>query len=427
MTGTHSFPTFNRAATPAVVVDQGHARLHYAVPLAVHKAGMLRAAVCDYYSDGGKMDRVIRAGIAAVAKGTAQRMKERRSLSLPTSLVVQDRARTLALDAARHISKRSAATHWDRWSAWRAPLIETTVRRTKANVIHGFVSSLHPPLLKSLRERGTHCSGDQVIAATHVLRRESQIQDERFKGWMAEGQAMELGRLESLERETWPLLERITCASDFVRAGLVEAGLGGERVHVLPYPFARTGSDPGDRPSKPSDSPLTVGFVGTVSLRKGAPYFLQLARRLASPTLRFEMVGPIQLTDKIVQEYSDCVDFVGPVSRRKVEKRLEQFNVFLFPSTCEGSAGVIYEAANAGVPIVTSPNSGTHLKAPEEVAFRDYADIDGLCAEVVALVESPALRQSRASAAWRALDRCSIEAYSSGIANVFREMCSGQS
>ena len=56
---------------------------------------------------------------------------------------------------------------------------------------------------------------------------------------------------------------------------------------------------------------------------------------------RFVMVGPIALDAGAVARHAGAVELAGPVSRAEVPAWLEKFDVFFFPSTCEGSASAV--------------------------------------------------------------------------------------
>jgi glycosyltransferase involved in cell wall biosynthesis len=56
---------------------------------------------------------------------------------------------------------------------------------------------------------------------------------------------------------------------------------------------------------------------------------------------------------------------------------LEKFDVFFFPSTCEGSAGAVMEAMGAELPVLTTHNSGTRVRDGVEGFIRSCNDIDG--------------------------------------------------
>jgi glycosyltransferase involved in cell wall biosynthesis len=135
-----------------------------------------------------------------------------------------------------------------------------------------------------------------------------------------------------------------------------------------------------------------VGFVGAVGLRKGAPYFLEIAKRLGNENLKFVMVGPVLLTETAARSMSRHVELAGRVARSQVADFLRRFDIFLFPSTCEGAAGAAMEAMALGLPVIASPNAGTSVRDGIDGLIRDYDDIDALAAAVQRLAGDAALR-----------------------------------
>ena len=71
-----------------------------------------------------------------------------------------------------------------------------------------------------------------------------------------------------------------------------------------------------DRPDE-----LLILSVGLVGLRKGAPYFAEVARRLAGAKVKFKLVGPVQVSKQAVEKMSPHVELVGRVSRSAIAGR----------------------------------------------------------------------------------------------------------
>jgi len=100
---------------------------------------------------------------------------------------------------------------------------------------------------------------------------------------------------------------------------------------------------------------LTVGAVG---LRKGSPTVLETAK-LAGPRCEFRMVGALNLSAAALASMAGHVDVRGPVPRSSIRDHYAWADVFFLPSVCEGSATVVYEALAAGLPVLTTPNTGS--------------------------------------------------------------------
>lgn len=398
-------------------MDQGHARLHYAVPLAMERAGILALAFCDYFRKNDAFDTAAIGLSRFFSKGLAERMHDRYTPDLPPEKLRTERAWTLWRTWLKGVKGEHDGPYWDAWAKHRAKLIGRNLHH--GNALHGYITSLYPPLLREAGERGLHRSGDQIIAPVVEQERQAALQHERFPGYAKPGKPSDLARLRGEEERTWPELDLVTCPSPYVREVLGEVGVDPGRVAVLPYPFDVAHAEP-NRPVKP-EGPLVVGFVGAVNLRKGTPYFVQVAKRLASERLKFRMIGPVDISDQAVQDAGGAVEFCGGVPRSQVKQELRDMDVFFFPSTCEGSAGVLYEASSMALPIVTSPNSGTHLRSPDEAVVLPYDDIDGYVEAIAALADDAERRRALGQASCAALSRCSLDAYAASIRDVLSE------
>ena len=168
---------------------------------------------------------------------------------------------------------------------------------------------------------------------------------------------------------------------------------------------------------------MTVGFVGAVGLRKGAPYFMEVARRISSERLKFVMVGPLHLRPEVVSRYGSAVQFVGGVSRGEVAQWLSRFDILFFPTTCEGSAGSLMEAMASGLPVVTSPNSGTVARDGVEGFLAAYDDAATLSERILRLAQDEGLRQRMGQAARRRAEEFNLDWYSREIGRLLRRVC----
>jgi glycosyltransferase involved in cell wall biosynthesis len=160
------------------------------------------------------------------------------------------------------------------------------------------------------------------------------------------------------ERMEWEAADSIVCGSEFVRDGIRASGGPVERCCVVPYGTRPTVAAPRrgfDR------GPLRVLTVGAVGLQKGAPYVLAAARSLKGRA-EFRMVGRIGVTGYARALLSRHVTLLGAVPRPEIQSHYAWADVFLFPSICEGSAAVCYEALAAGLPVITTPNAGSVVR-----------------------------------------------------------------
>jgi glycosyltransferase involved in cell wall biosynthesis len=369
-----------------VAVVQDGARLHYALPLALQRRGLLERVFTLWYTAPGSAAAWAARALRAVAPALGRRASDRHHPEL---------------DAAR-VASHPALLLRQRWARRRFPTDEAFFHHCarleadwilragwgRADTLAGFVRNLHPDLCRAARADGLRVVIDQMCTPAPVQEREVQLQARRWPGW--EPAAATPRHAREFERDTWANADHITCPSEYVRDGLLGEGVAPERISVCPYPVAATEFRPVERAAR--CRPLTVGFVGRVNLWKGAPYFFEVARRLASPELRFVMVGPVSLRPEAAARPGGAVELVGPTPRTEVAGWLERFDIFYFPSTCEGSAGAVMEAMMCGLPVVTSPNSGSVVRDGVEGYVTAYDDVEGAAARIERLARDADLR-----------------------------------
>jgi len=422
-----------------VVVVQDGTRLHYAVPVGLQRRGALERVYTDWYAKGGVFERVASAVAGRIRRGSGRRLLERHSAELDARRVYRSAGLVVKQARAR---KRFASpeAHW----AWCSETLGEWILSRGfggGTAVHGFVRNISPGLCNTARSRGLSVVVDQMIAPMHEEHRQWEIQRERFPEWattppgFAASDAAASGAaaghaaghaaggvpeaVQRIEEATWSAAHHVTCASEYVRRGLVEAGVGAEKVTVLPYPLdaSRFSTAGGVRVAGPRA--VTAGFVGAVGLRKGVPYLLQVAARL--PGVQFELVGPMTVPPGVLGA-SPNVSVVGTLPRSAIAERMAGWDMFVFPSTCEGSAVAVMEAMASGLPVVTSPNSGAPIRDGVEGFVRAYDDVEGLAGAVERLAGDRALRRDMGQAGREAVARQTIDAYADGLLRIFREI-----
>jgi len=141
-----------------------------------------------------------------------------------------------------------------------------------------------------------------------------------------------------------------------------------------------------------------------------------------SAGLDFTMVGPIELQSRKIETYKGRVRLTGSVPRSEIRKWLERFDIFFFPSTCEGSAGAVMEAMATGLPIVTSPNSGTVVRDGIEGFLCAYDDVAGFIQCLERLRDEPELRLRVGRAASKRAQSFDLNYYGRALHGLFTEL-----
>lgn len=134
-------------------------------------------------------------------------------------------------------------------------------------------------------------------------------------------------------------------------------------------------------------------FVGQLSQRKGIRYLLEAFRNLHLPGAELVLVGSIIGSGKGLQHYRDVFQHVPNVPRSEVHHWFERADIFVYPSLHEGSALAIYEALACGLPVITTPNSGSVVQDGIQGYIVPIRDVERLKEKILLLYENRELRQ----------------------------------
>src|SRR5687768_5655620 len=271
----HQLRTTAAPARPRVGFVQLGSRLHYALPLALQRAGLLERVYVDWYAKTGSAEALASKLISLFKPDLGRRMLHRRCVELHPAKV--ERRAAVSQLLLQRAARGGLHRRWDAFLAAMQKSAKTSLRKGfgDANVLMGFVRENHPSLFEGAKARGMYVVGDQMIAPAAVEHEELSEQFRRWPGWQKAESIGYLPKVAELERQTWATLDHVTCASDYVKQGLLREGVSDEKVSVLPYPLDTSHYPFVDRAA---GDPVTVGFVGHVNLRKGVPYFVEVAK-----------------------------------------------------------------------------------------------------------------------------------------------------
>lgn len=163
---------------------------------------------------------------------------------------------------------------------------------------------------------------------------------------------------------------------------------------------------------------LRVIYTGRLIALKNVAAAIQAVAgaRARGVDLQFSIVGDGPLRESLEAlavrlGVSGCINFHGPVSQMEVIKRLEQSDVYLFPSLKEAGVWSLMEAMSAGLATVCVDTSGMAVITDEKSAIRVAAEsqerlIDGFTQALVDLAESPELRRQLGANARKRIETC---------------------
>ena len=358
-----------------VVVSQLGARMDYAVPRILNAHGMLEHFYTDICGTKG-WPRLVGYIPRQFQPAGIRRLIGRRPAGIPPQRMTcfPGVGLTFALRRMRAHSNPDGRM-WAELDAGRR-LAELVVRHGfgQADGFYGFIRECLEPL-RAARSRGLWTAVEQNIAAWDLVDRLEREERARFPDWTSDvNENASSEAYASRERAEWAEADLIVCPSEFVRQSVADYGGPADRCVVVPYGVDTRFQIPTrDR----RHGPLRVLTVGSLGLRKGTPYVLEAARRMKG-LADFRMVGRGSVPAAACAGLEGVVQFTGPIPRLEIIAQYAWADVFLLPSICEGSATVTYEALAAGLPVITTPNTGSVVRDGTDGFVVPIRDVDAI-------------------------------------------------
>jgi len=173
-------------------------------------------------------------------------------------------------------------------------------------------------------------------------------------------------------------------------------GFSEEKLFYLPRGVDVERFQPGVRPPI-----FRAIFSGALIERKGIHHLLEAWHRLDLKDAELWLVGSVHEEAKshLRKYWRDNIKTVGFV--RDVENYLSQGTVHVFPSQCEGSAKVVYEAAACGLPQITTREAGDVVNDGVEGIIIQPGNVDQLAEAILQLYRHPEIVERMGLAARR--------------------------
>ncbi len=372
-----------------IVVSQLGARMHYAVPRIFASAGRLAHFYTDICATKG-WPRIVNSFPATLYPAPVKRLAGRLPKGVPTALTTVFSSFGLR-SVLRHMRTKDVVEETSH-AIWAGSIFSEMVARSGFHDAAGLYAFSGDALeqMRAAKQQGLWTAVEQMIAPRDVVETLLSQEMTRFPAWAGPVRHNPHARLfADREKAEWRLADVIVCPSEFVRRHVVACGGPEDRCVVVPYGVNATAIV--DRPTR-LPGPLRVLTVGEVGLRKGSPYVVEAAR-LMDGAARFRMAGRVRLPDDVKQDISQSVELRGIVPRSQIAEEFRWADVFLLPSLCEGSATAVYEALAAGLPVITTENTGSVVRDGIEGFIVPVCDAQAIAAAVRALADNAELRR----------------------------------
>lgn len=354
---------------PKVLVAQLGARRHYQQPILLQKWGILDKFYTDFYAGNNIFFNSLRNPIfyknlpSLFKKGLDRYEQELENARICHSPL-------LAYQYARQRKNSSVEEK-------QGLLIEVAKKFSNriiknglgdANIIYGF-NGASLELFEFAKRNGIRCILDRVIAERSLLHKLLLEEEKYWRDWSVTPFRVDNTSLELMEREQreQELADHIICGSNFVKNSLIAKGINSDKISVVAIGRLKDSQSQHNNvqrqtPQKRGDG-LRILFAGTVGLRKGIPYLLEALQKIRGKIpFNCKVVGRLDIKSYYVEKYSSVCEFTGLVPRSKMRELYSWADVFILPSICEGSAMVTYEALSWGLPVITTPNSGSIVR-----------------------------------------------------------------
>ena len=195
--------------------------------------------------------------------------------------------------------------------------------------------------------------------------------------------------------EEYDLADLIVVLSERAAETFRVQGFTEEKLYYLPRGVDVKRFQPGVRPPI-----FRACFSGALIERKGIHHLLEAWHRLQLKDAELWLIGAVHDEAKphLKNFWRDNIRVVG--FAKNPEEYLSQCSVHVFPSTCEGSAKVTYEAAACGLPQITTREAGDVVVDGIEGIIIPPGNVDRLAEAIQHLYDHPEI-VARMSAAAR--------------------------
>jgi glycosyltransferase involved in cell wall biosynthesis len=176
--------------------------------------------------------------------------------------------------------------------------------------------------------------------------------------------------------------------SEFAKRTCVHAGMNPNRVHVI---YLGVDDKFIDAVPELSRSQIrnrraeSILFAGSWQIRKGV-WTIVHAFKAMKGNCHLNVAGGIEPKlgrDPKMKAFlrGPQVTVLGTLTRAELARKMTEHRIFIFPSLCEGSARVVFEALACGCYVITTPNAGSIVE-------------DGIHGRLMPTADAEALRES---------------------------------
>jgi starch synthase len=404
-----------------VVVAHPGTHHSYELAFGLHQTGLLARYVTGFYYSSGSILSQLLTILSYSLEKTTSRVTNRCKPDLPLDRIVTFPIPELAYAGA--VRLRFGHRNLARVLEWRNDRFDAFVAQLIQRIEPAAVTCYDSSALKAFQQMeriGGLRVLDQVIGhiktGVDALKEEVQ-RDPEF----ADGEDISIS-LNILDRCTDEALHAdiVLAGSEYVRDTLVAHGVSPTRVVVVPYGVDTARFVPSQQKEFTTES-FRILFAGHIGLRKGVRYLLDAVKEIGNAHFHLTLVGLISGSGRGLARYSGHFTHIPHLPHREMAKVLRAADVFVLPSLHEGSAYSIYEALACGVPVITTPNSGSVVRDGIDGFIIPVRDVAAMKERLLLLSEDLHLREWMGRNARMRAEQFTWDRYHRTVARVFEE------
>ena len=251
-------------------------------------------------------------------------------------------------------------------------------------------------------------------ASSHILKYE-RLMEEEYNRFGISGKPVNW-RVVKKCLDEYRECDYVLVPSEFAYNSFLEQGFDEERLVKIPFGVDTRKFKPGVK----KDETFRVLFVGQVILRKGLQYLLKAFSELKLENAELLVKGKVQWEMKgIVEQYNRMrnLRFINWVDN--LNELYSSASVFVLPSIEEGSALVTYEAMACGLPVITTPNSGSVVRDGKDGFIIPIRDVKSLKEKILYFYENEDEIKRMGRNARNQVSRYSWEEYGRKLCRVY--------
>lgn len=171
-----------------------------------------------------------------------------------------------------------------------------------------------------------------------------------------------------------------------------------------------------------------VLFVGRLTGQKGPNVFLDIAEKVHQkyPNVRFVLAGQGHMMTGLIlaaasKKMGSKFHFTGHIDREKLAELYAIADVYCMPSVSEPFGLAALEAANAGIPLVLSRQSGAAEVLPGALCS-DHWDVDGFASHILTILKNKKSRKKLIDTNKVALKELTWDSTANKVLEVFNKI-----